>query len=310
MNIDFTTDRYVCGEFGEHNAESLVVSIPQDMQNAGSAYRLAFLGVASLSPVRTHPLTPENNKVTYPLPQSVTSMREADMTLEEYNGDDLLRKSTMVRLVFNCAVPDGDESINESPTLVEEITANTAARHTHANKTVLDKFGESEGAPTYDGDPIGGTALVEILQQGSYARYTATELIALYVEGKIFTYGGNIVTNIRTASNLFTFSVLEYEVYNSIKTPVLRSYSVNSSKQIIPEADAKSQLFLPYSVNGKTFVNANAVTLKAADITASAGWSPTNDLDLATKKYVDENGGGGSDLPLVVENNKLCFVTD
>ena len=28
--------------------------------------------------------------------------------------------------------------------------------HTHSNKTVLDKFGESSGQPTYDGSPIGG----------------------------------------------------------------------------------------------------------------------------------------------------------
>lgn len=39
---------------------------------------------------------------------------------------------------------------------VADITANTAARHTHSNKSVLDKFGESSGTPTYDGEPIGG----------------------------------------------------------------------------------------------------------------------------------------------------------
>lgn len=37
-----------------------------------------------------------------------------------------------------------------------DITANTTARHTHSNKTVLDKFSESGGAVLYDGSEIGG----------------------------------------------------------------------------------------------------------------------------------------------------------
>lgn len=42
-----------------------------------------------------------------------------------------------------------------------DINANTLARHTHSNKTVLDKFGESNGAPTYDGNTIGAVTDVQ-----------------------------------------------------------------------------------------------------------------------------------------------------
>lgn len=40
---------------------------------------------------------------------------------------------------------------------IAAITNNTAARHTHSNKTVIDKFSENAaGEPLYDGEPIGG----------------------------------------------------------------------------------------------------------------------------------------------------------
>lgn len=156
MTIDFMTRHYSCGKIGEHNAETVTVEIPTSMQHAGSTYRLAFLGVAALQPIRTHTLTVTNNTVTYSLPQSITSLVEADMALEEYNGEELLRKSPMVRITFDRSVPNGEAGVDNSTPVLNEITENTAARHTHSNKTVLDKFGESDGKPTYNGSSIGG----------------------------------------------------------------------------------------------------------------------------------------------------------
>ena len=43
-----------------------------------------------------------------------------------------------------------------SHSLAAEIALNTAARHSHENKAVLDKFAESGGKPTYDGIALGG----------------------------------------------------------------------------------------------------------------------------------------------------------
>ena len=312
ITINFTAQNivssYNLGKIGEHNATMLTVTPPEVLSGDSrtAMYRIAFgtgKDTVLTSSFTTTPIVVE-------LWQQLTKHSRMSIQVIAYdtNGDFVGKSEKLTGFYFDASVEVVNEvNIEDNPDIVSEISANTAARHTHDNKEVLDKFGESEGEPTYNGEPIGGTALVEILQQGIYARYTATELIALYVEGKIFTYGGNLVTNIRTASNLFTFSVLEYEVYNSVKTPVLRSYSVNSSKQITQEADAKSQLFLPYSVNGKTFANANAVTLKAADITASAGWSPSDDKDLATKKYVDDNAGGTPDWSDI--QNKPNFAT-
>ena len=52
------------------------------------------------------------------------------------------------------SIPDGTERLSHS--LAAEIALNTAARHTHENKSVLDKFAESDGKPTYDGKALGG----------------------------------------------------------------------------------------------------------------------------------------------------------
>ena len=52
------------------------------------------------------------------------------------------------------SIPDGTERLSHS--LAAEIALNTAARHSHANKSVLDKFAESDGKPTYDGEALGG----------------------------------------------------------------------------------------------------------------------------------------------------------
>lgn len=60
---------------------------------------------------------------------------------------------------------NGVVTLPESPEIptvpTSDINANTLARHTHSNKTVLDKFGESNGAPTYDGNTIGAVTDVQ-----------------------------------------------------------------------------------------------------------------------------------------------------
>lgn len=155
MNIDFTKDTYVCGKIGENNADNLVITVPTGMRTEGSRYRIAFFGVGNELPVRTEELTmDENNKLTYALTNGITSMVTADVTLEEYNGDDVIRKSDMFHLIFDPAVPDGEDGVTNSTPVIEQINANTDARHTHSNKGTVDKLGESDGKLTFDGAEV------------------------------------------------------------------------------------------------------------------------------------------------------------
>lgn len=47
--------------------------------------------------------------------------------------------------------------------------------HTHSNKSVLDKFSESDGKPTYDGESLGSDFIIKITVEGNYeSGYTVT----------------------------------------------------------------------------------------------------------------------------------------
>lgn len=91
---------------------------------------------------------------------------------------------------------DAEKSNNES---------NTQARHTHGNKTVLDKFGESGGKPLYDGQPIGGGgggSSVEWQQNVT----EGTEIAEITIDGettKVYapTGGGGTSTDYSTLSS-------------------------------------------------------------------------------------------------------------
>lgn len=51
------------------------------------------------------------------------------------------------------------EIIEDNPDIIETLISKA---HTHDNKTTLDKFGETDGNPTYDGEPIGGENVIYI----------------------------------------------------------------------------------------------------------------------------------------------------
>lgn len=157
--LNFENNTYDCdvGVIGEHNATELVITPPSVMPD-GAEYRLCF-NPGGLSEL----LSPSDNKtIAYPLPAAVTSSAYCCVTLIGYVNDEQIYKSRMVRLHFSQSA-DGDMQIDpQKPGIVDEINANTKARHSHSNKETLDKFGETDGQPTYNGEPIGGGSVGDI----------------------------------------------------------------------------------------------------------------------------------------------------
>ena len=157
--LNFENNTYDCdvGVIGEHNATELVITPPSVMPD-GAEYRLCF-NPGGLSEL----LSPSDNKtIAYPLPAAVTSSAYCCVTLIGYVNDEQIYKSRMVRLHFSQSA-DGDMQIDpQKPGIVDEINANTKARHSHSNKDILDKFGETDGSPTYNGEPIGGGSVGDI----------------------------------------------------------------------------------------------------------------------------------------------------
>ena len=157
IKIDFSSgtpkiecDSSAAGIQGEHRASELVIILPPDMPS-GLSYRLAFDPGGTSD---TMSLT--DGELRYELPQSITQHDAVSMTVEGYEGEARIYKSVMVELYFNEAVDTDNPVDADGHSIGAEVAANTKARHSHSNKETLDKFGETDGNPTYNGQPIGG----------------------------------------------------------------------------------------------------------------------------------------------------------
>lgn len=83
-------------------------------------------------------------------------------TWVKYIGDDGAGAGDMTKAVYDT----NDDGIVDHAATADTVGTTTAAQvadavgkaHTHANKATLDKFGETDGKPTYDGAEIGGAS--------------------------------------------------------------------------------------------------------------------------------------------------------
>ena len=73
------------------------------------------------------------------------------------NGENII-KSPIVEAYIGSSLLDSTEVASNAPTDIStKVEQLMAAKHSHANKSVLDKFAESkDGKPTYDGKALGG----------------------------------------------------------------------------------------------------------------------------------------------------------
>lgn len=78
------------------------------------------------------------------------------------NGENII-KSPIVEAYIGSSLLDSTEVASDTPTDIStKVEQLMAAKHNHSNKAVLDKFAESDGKPTYDGEPIGGGSVGDI----------------------------------------------------------------------------------------------------------------------------------------------------
>lgn len=75
------------------------------------------------------------------------------------NGENII-KSPIVEAYIGSSLLDSTEVASDAPTDIStKVEQLMAAKHSHSNKAVLDKFAESkDGKPTYDGKALGGGA--------------------------------------------------------------------------------------------------------------------------------------------------------
>lgn len=154
--LNFADNRYDCeaGIIGEHYATELIVTPPAIMPTE-AVYRLCF-EPGGLSEII---LQTTDGAFSYPLPSAVTATPCCCVTLIGYVGSEQIYKSRMVRLHFS-QTADGDADIDpQQPGIIAEVNRNTAARHSHDNKSVIDLLtADDTGTLLYDGKVIGGGA--------------------------------------------------------------------------------------------------------------------------------------------------------
>ena len=154
ITVDYARPRgYDIGYRAENSFTLLALPIPAELEGADS-YRVYFESTVG-EYLQTEPLTPADGYVTVKITSDIVP-EPGNMAaqLVAFADGEIVGYAPMITGSAKVSVPDGTERLSHS--LAAEIALNTAARHTHSNKAVLDKFAESDGKPTYDGQTLGG----------------------------------------------------------------------------------------------------------------------------------------------------------
>lgn len=102
-----------------------------------------------------------NNIINYAIPQDITLMPIVESVVGIQvignNGENII-KSPIVEAYIGSSLQDSTVVASDSPSDIgAQIEQLMTAKHTHDNKSVLDKFAEGgDGKPTYNGMAIGG----------------------------------------------------------------------------------------------------------------------------------------------------------
>ena len=128
--------------------------VPAELKDADS-YRVYFESTVG-EHLQTELLTPVDGYVTVKITSDVVP-EPGNMAaqLVAFADGEIVGYAPVITGTAKASIPDGTERLGHS--LAAEIALNTAARHSHDNKPVLDKFAEAkDGKPTYDGEVLGG----------------------------------------------------------------------------------------------------------------------------------------------------------
>ena len=154
ITVDYARPRgYDVGYRAENNFTVLALPVPAELKDADS-YRVYFESTVG-DYLQTEPLTPADGYVTVKITSDIVP-EPGNMAaqLVAFSAGEIVGYAPMITGSAKMSIPDGTERLSHS--LAAEIALNTAARHSHDNKFVLDKFAETDGKPTYGGQALGG----------------------------------------------------------------------------------------------------------------------------------------------------------
>ena len=141
-----------------------------------------------------------------------------------------------------------------------------AAKHTHSNKAVLDKFSETDGKPTYGGQALGGGALTaedvsytlsediqnefpDIVELMSGTVKSGLDIAMYYA--LVGMYAKNIIFEVQAPGG--TFSISLQDLLDQSIIPAMEKAHEHSNKSVLDELSV---------LNGKLQYNGSDVGLK------------------------------------------------
>lgn len=166
ITVDYARPRgYDVGYRAENNFTELSLPVPAELESADS-YRVYFESTVG-DYLQTETLTPVDGYVTVKITSDIVP-EPGNMAaqLVAFRAGEIVGYAPMITGTAKVSIPDGTERLSHS--LAAEIALNTAARHNHDNKPVLDKFAETDGKPTYDGKSLGGGGGASTAEEVSY----------------------------------------------------------------------------------------------------------------------------------------------
>ena len=128
--------------------------MPEELEGADS-YRVYFESTVG-EYLQTELLTPADGYVTVKITSDVVP-EPGNMAaqLVAFGAGEIVGYSPVITGTAKVSIPDGTERLSHS--IAAEIALNTAARHSHANKSVIDLLtADDTGTLLYDGKVIGG----------------------------------------------------------------------------------------------------------------------------------------------------------
>lgn len=155
ITVDYARPRgYDVGYRAENNFTLLALPVPEELEGADS-YRVYFESTVG-EYLQTELLTPADGYVTIKITSDIVP-EPGNMAaqLVAFADGEIVGYAPMITGSAKVSIPDGTERLSHS--LAAEIALNTAARHSHDNKAVLDLLSESDdGNLQFDGKALGG----------------------------------------------------------------------------------------------------------------------------------------------------------
>lgn len=212
ITVDYARPRgYDVGYRAENNFTELSLPVPAELEGADS-YRVYFESTVG-EYLQTELLTPADGYVTVKITSDIVP-EPGNMAaqLVAFRAGEIVGYAPMITGTAKVSIPDGTERLSHS--LAAEIALNTAARHSHANKPVLDKFAETDGKPTYDGQALGGGTsdfIIKMTVEANGDNYTVTSCSATVEQiDAAFNADKNIVLTVAPEDGLYYALPLVY----------------------------------------------------------------------------------------------------